>query len=80
MTYRSKEKQTAYVPKKKCRFCADKDLVIDYKDVKTLQKFITSYGKIEPRKRTGNCVKHQRKIALAVKRARILALISFVNE
>ena len=81
MTYRSREKtQTTYVPRKGCRFCIDKDLKIDYKDVKGLQKFISSYGRIESRKRTGNCVKHQRKVALAVKRARILALLPYVNR
>ncbi len=80
MTYHSREKQTAFVSRKGCRFCIDKDLTIDYKDVKGLQKFISGYGKIESRKRTGNCVKHQRKVALAVKRARIIALLPFVNR
>lgn len=80
MTYHSKDTQVGYAGRKGCRFCIDKDLHIDYKDVKGLQKFISNYGKIEPRKRTGTCVKHQRKIALAVKRARILALLPFVNK
>ncbi len=77
MTYHSRDNQINYAGRKGCRFCIDKDLKIDYKDTKGLQKFISSYGKIESRKRTGNCVKHQRKIALAVKRARILALLPY---
>lgn len=80
MTYRSKDKPVVFSQRKGCRFCIDKDLKIDYKDVKGLQKFISSYGRIESRKRTGNCVKHQRKIALAIKRARILALLPYVNK
>lgn len=80
MTFRSKEKPATYVPRKGCRFCIDKDLHIDYKDTKGLQKFISNYGRIESRKRTGNCVKHQRKVATAIKRARILALLPYVNK
>lgn len=64
--------------KKVCRFCADKVRDIDYKDVKLLQRYLSSYGKIEPRKRTGTCPKHQRELSVALKRARHLALLPFV--
>lgn len=81
MTYHSKRQpKTIFVAKKGCRFCIDQKMKIDYKDFKSLQKFISGYGKIESRKRTGNCMKHQRQIALAIKRARIIALLPFVNK
>lgn len=66
--------------KKVCRFCADNNLEIDYKDIKSVQKFVNSYGKIDARKRTGLCPKHQRKLAIAIKRARIMALLPFVGN
>jgi small subunit ribosomal protein S18 len=67
-----------FYSKKVCRFCAEKQESIDYKDVKLLQRFLSGYGKIESRKRTGNCARHQRKVATALKRARHLALLPFV--
>jgi small subunit ribosomal protein S18 len=67
-----------FYAKKVCRFCAEKTEVIDYKDVKLLQRFLSSYGKIESRKRTGTCMKHQRRLAVALKRARHIALLPFV--
>lgn len=63
--------------KKICRFCADPHLFIDYKEGKLLLPFATERGKIVPRRITGNCAFHQRRIAEAVKRARILALLPF---
>lgn len=63
--------------RKVCRFCADKTLPIDYKDVRTLQTFITEGGKIVPSRTSGNCAKHQRRLATAIKRARVLALLPF---
>jgi len=63
--------------RKICRFCADKNVLIDYKDPATLKYFITDRGKIVPRRISGNCAKHQRKISLAVKRARMIALMPF---
>ncbi len=66
--------------KKVCQFCADKDLKIDYKDAKTLRKFITERGKILPRRVTGACSIHQRDITTAVKRARIVALLPYVAD
>jgi len=74
-----KQEQTFFV-KKTCRFCEARVDFIDYKDVKSLQKCTSSIGKIDTRKRTGNCPKHQRALATAIKRARIMALLPFVNR
>jgi small subunit ribosomal protein S18 len=63
--------------RKVCRFCADKTLSVDYKDVRTLQSFITEGGKIVPSRTSGNCARHQRQLAVAIKRARIIALLPF---
>lgn len=57
-----------------CAFCADKNQVIDYKDVVKLRRYVSERAKIEPRRRTGACAKHQRAISIAIKRARYLAL------
>ncbi len=65
---------------KVCHFCVNNLKEIDYKDVRTLQKFINTYKKILPRKRTGTCSKHQRKLSIAIKRARIMALLPFVRK
>ncbi|GEM_PF-65023 len=64
--------------RKICRFCANKNLVIDYKNIEVLEKFVTDRGKILPRRITGTCSRHQRSLANAIKRARILALLPFV--
>lgn len=69
-----------YYSKKTCRFCEARIDEIDYKDVKALQKYLTSIGKIEVRKRSGNCPGHQRKLAVAIKRARIMALLPFISR
>ena len=66
--------------RKVCRFCHDKNAKIDYKDVKLMEQFITDRGKILPRRVTGTCARHQRGVAQAVKRARIIALIPFVEK
>jgi small subunit ribosomal protein S18 len=63
--------------KKICRFCADPKLFFDYKAPQTLLPFTTEKGKIVPRRLSGNCAFHQRRITEAVKRARILALLPF---
>ena len=63
--------------RKVCRFCADKSLKVDFKDVRTLQSFITEGGKIVPSRTSGNFAKHQRQLAVAIKRARVLALLPF---
>lgn len=67
----------SFTRRKVCRFCADVTAVIDYKDVGTLKYFVTDRGKLVPRRISGNCAKHQRAITLAVKRARMLALVPF---
>lgn len=63
--------------KKVCQFCAEKDTVVDYKDVETLKKYVSERGKILPRRITGACSMHQRAITTAVKRARTVALLPF---
>jgi len=69
------------MPRKKvCAFCAEKIEVIDYKDLPRLKKFITEKGKILPRRMSGVCAKHQRELAEAIKRARIIALLPFKAE
>ncbi|WP_456384541.1 30S ribosomal protein S18 [Desulfolithobacter sp.] len=62
-----------------CRFCTDKELVIDYKDAKTLRNFVTERGKIIPRRIYGTCARHQRQLTEAVKRARQLALLPYTG-
>ena len=65
--------------RKVCVFCG-KDNEIDYKDAAKLRKYISERGKILPRRVTGNCAKHQRAITLAVKRARHLAILPYVED
>ena len=66
--------------RKVCAFCEDDKLVIDFKDVNTLKKYISERGKILPRRITGSCAKHQRAVTLAVKRARHVALLPYTVE
>lgn len=66
--------------RRNCRFCADPDLKIDYKDINSLSRFTTDHGKIRSRRQTGTCAKHQRRLAKAIKRARHLALLPFSGE
>jgi small subunit ribosomal protein S18 len=63
-----------------CAFCLDKTREIDYKDISTLRRYLTDRGKIKSRRKTGTCAKHQRRLAIAVKRARHLALLAFTAE
>jgi small subunit ribosomal protein S18 len=63
--------------RKVCRFCADKEAVIDYKDTRTLSSFITDRGKIVPSRISGNCARHQRRLKTAIKRARTVALVPY---
>ena len=60
---------------KVCRFCESKVNYIDFKDAETLMKFQTEKGKILPRRITSNCLDHQKKLAIAIKRARVIALV-----
>lgn len=63
--------------KKVCRFCADRNIKVDYKEVNVLKPYLTERAKIIPRRISGNCAIHQREVASAIKRARILALLPF---
>ena len=73
--------RTGYIPKRKvCAFCVDKIDEIDYKDPSKLRPYVSDRGKIEPRRRTGVCARHQRTLAVAIKRARHLALLPYVPE
>lgn len=66
--------------KKFCKFCEEKLHFIDYKDVRLLQGFVPERSKIFPRRISGTCSKHQRKVMRAIKRARALALIPFTSD
>ena len=68
------------VRKKVCPLCANKELVLDYKNGDQLRKFISDKGKILPRRATGACAKHQRDITIAVKRARHIAVLPFTQN
>ncbi len=78
---RRKWEGSKYVPKRKvCAFCSDKVEFIDYKDAVKLRQYISERGKIDPRRKTGTCARHQRALAIAIKRARHIALIPYVPE
>jgi len=66
--------------KKTCRLCRENIEIVDYKDLNLLQKYITERGKMIPSRISGNCATHQRKVARAIKRARIAVLLPFVAE
>ncbi|KKM12819.1 30S ribosomal protein S18 [Clostridiales bacterium PH28_bin88] len=63
-----------------CSFCVDKVEHVDYKDVGKLRRYITERGKILPRRISGNCAKHQRQVTIAIKRARMIALLPYTAE
>lgn len=73
-------KQRFYSHPRVCQFCTDKSVTIDYKQAETLRRFISEDGKIRPRRQTGTCARHQRELAVAIKRARHLALLPFTSE
>ena len=76
-----KAKRMRRAPKKKvCAFCVEKAEEIDYKDVAKLKRYITEKGKIIPRRTSGVCAAHQRALSVAIKRARIMALLPFKAE
>ena len=66
--------------KKECKFCVEKLAPIDYKDVSRLQRYITERGKMVSSRISGNCARHQRKMAKAIKRARAMGLLPFVAD
>lgn len=70
-----------YTPRRRvCAFCVDKIEDIDYKDVARLRRFLSDRGKVEPRRKTGTCARHQRVLSIAIKRARHLALLPYTAE
>ena len=76
-----REYRGRYTPRRKvCTFCADKIPVVDYKDVGRLRRYLSERGKIEPRRKTGTCAKHQRWLTTALKQARQLALLPYTAE
>lgn len=72
--------QKRFQRKKFCRFCSDKVSFIDYKDIKTLRSYMTERGKILSRKITGTCSSHQRELTKAIKRARNIAFLPFMEK
>jgi small subunit ribosomal protein S18 len=69
-----------YVSRPKiCQFCADKNLLIDFKNVDLMRRFVTEEARIRPRRQTGTCARHQRELAKAIKRARHIALLPFTG-
>lgn len=65
---------------RECQFCIDHNAKIDYKLTEVLRRYVTDEGKIRPRRQTGVCAKHQRELAIAIKRARHIALLPFTGE
>jgi len=68
------------IKEKYCYFCVNSAREIDYKNWQVLQRFVSSYGKIVPRRRSGVCTKHQRQLAQAIKRARAMAFLPFSTK
>lgn len=78
---RPRRRSRRYVSRPKiCQFCVEKSTVINYKNIELLRRFITEQGKIRPRRQTGTCAKHQRRLAQEIKRARHIALLPFTSE
>lgn len=73
-------RRAMYRRRKVCKFCADKIDYIDYKDVRMLMPFVPERAKILPRRISGTCATHQRKLQMAIKRARQLALIPYLTD
>ncbi len=70
-----------FAPRRKvCQFCVDKIKEVDYKDFQRLRRYLSDRGKIEPRRKTGTCARHQRSMTVAIKRARFLALLPYVAD
>jgi len=68
-----------FAPRRKvCQFCVDKVRLVDYKDFQRLRRYLSDRGKIEPRRKTGTCARHQRSLTTAIKRGRYLALLPYV--
>lgn len=65
---------------KACYYCVNNKLIVDYKDIGTLRRFVSSYMKIAPRRRSGLCAKHQRQVAREIKKARQASLMAYINR
>jgi small subunit ribosomal protein S18 len=76
----AREREGKSFKKKYCKLCFEKIGYVDYKDEKRLGRFITDRGKIVPRRVSGTCARHQKQITVAVKRARVLALLPFTSD
>jgi small subunit ribosomal protein S18 len=74
-----KKKRRGFQRRKVCPFCVNKTMIIDYKSPEILRKFVTERGRIVPRRISGVCAMHQRKLTEEIKRARILALLPFTT-
>lgn len=86
MAYDNKKSSSApggarrrFTRRKGCRFCAEPSMKIDYKETKNLRYFVSERGKIVPRRISGNCAEHQRKVTEAIKMARNIALLPFTS-
>jgi len=78
---RPERRRPRYTSRRKvCFFCVEKVQQIDYKDVDALRRYLSDRGKIEPRRKTGTCARHQRRLTIALKRARHLALLPYTAE
>ena len=82
MAERSERREFKYrkTKRKPCQFCVDKLEKVDYNDIPRLRRLISERGKILPRRVTGTCAKHQRKLTTAIKRARQIALLPYTSE
>jgi len=80
MAYQKREQKSENRKERICYFCLNNVSDVDYKDVHILRKFLSSFGKIVPRKRSRVCMKHQRQLSNAIKRSRIMALLPFVQK
>jgi small subunit ribosomal protein S18 len=80
MSEREQYENPRFQRERECRFCASPKMIIDYKDIETLSRFVSDHGKIRSRRQTGTCAKHQRQLAREIKRSRHLALLPFTGE
>ena len=76
----AKDRESRSFKKKYCKLCLEKVGYVDYKDDKRLGRFITDRGKIVPRRVSGTCARHQKQLTIAIKRARVLALLPFSSD
>ncbi len=80
MNSRKTQTKTTKKTEKHCYYCVNQKQLVDYKDVQILRRFVSSYLKIAPRRRSGLCAGHQRQVARAIKQARIVGLMGFLAK